>query len=332
MELNYLHLIVMTQPTLNQPEISQRSHADPPALWRTVILSSVAIHLLGLGLLRLALLGRFQDWRLSQRLIPIEMIAIASNATMPTPATQPPPSPVSQKTPVKSPESQPESAPQTNRPTQAQAITNNTQETPNPLPTTVSPPNSPNPTPTPSPTSTTSEGMGETPSPQPSEELPDTTTPSPSPTPSPEESTKPTSPENQSGGGFIASINGLRIVSSGGGSIIDPQNNPGDRLAEIQQESQPLSVDELTSLEMTLDQPVVLKVIVLINDRGKAEVIKAEVIPDKTQVQQGTLRPEQATKLANQIIADWEFSPTYMAGKAVYGSYSLTLEINPQRN
>ncbi|WP_446391855.1 hypothetical protein [Coleofasciculus sp. B1-GNL1-01] len=330
MELKHPNLIVMTQPTLNQPQIPQRRHADPPALWRTVILSSVAIHLVGLGLLRLSLLGRFQDWRLSQRLIPVEMIAIASNATMPTPATQPPPSPVSRKTPAPSPESQQESAPQTNRPTQA--IANTTQETPQPSPTRVSPPNSPNPTPTPSPTSTTLEGMGETPPPQSSEEPPNPTTPSPSPIPSPEEPTEPTSPDNQSRGGFIASINGLRIVSSGGGSIINPQNNPGDRLAEIQQESQPLSVDELTSLEMTLDQPVVLKVIVLINDRGKAEVIKAEVIPDKTQVQQGTLRPEQATKLANQIIADWSFSPTYMAGKPVYGSYSLTLEIDPQGN
>ncbi|MEQ9235991.1 hypothetical protein [Coleofasciculus sp. E2-BRE-01] len=316
----------MTQPTLNQPQIPQRRHADPPALWRTVILSSVAIHLVGLGLLRLALLGRFQDWRLSQRLIPIEMIAIASSATMPTPATQSPPSPVSQKTPAQSPESQAESAPETNRPTQAQAIANTTQETPQPSPTTVSSPNSPNPTPTPSPTSTTFEGMGEMPSPQPSEELPNPTTPSPSPTPSPEEPTEPTSPENQSGGGFIASINGLRIVSSGGGSIINP-DNPGDRLAEIQEERKTLSVDDLASLGIILEQPVVVKVVVLITDMGKAEVI-----PDKTQVQQGTLRPEQATKLANQIIADWEFSPTYMEGKPVYGSYSLTLEIDPLGN
>jgi len=325
MELNYLHLIVMTQPTLNQPEISQRSHADPPALWRTVILSSVAIHLLGLGLLRLALLGRFQDWRLSQRLIPIEMIAIASNATMPTPATQPPPSPISQKTPAPSPESQPESAPQTNPSTKA--IANTTQETPQPSPTRVSPPKSPNLTPTPSPTSTTSEGMGEMPSPQPSEELPDTTTPSPSPIPSPEEPPEPTSPENQSGGGFIATINGLTIVSSGGGSIINPQRNRGDKFAKPQNESKRLSVDELTSLDITLEQPAVVKVIILITDMGKAEVI-----PDQTLVQQGTLSPEQATKLANQIIADWEFSPTYMANKPVYGSYSLTLEINPQGN
>jgi len=317
----------MTQPTLNQPQIPQRRHTDSPALWRTVILSSVAIHLVGLGLLRLALLGRFQDWRLSQRLIPVEMIAIASNATMPTPATQSPPSPVSQTTPAKSPESQPESAPQTNRPTQA--IANTTQETPQPSPTTVSSPNSPNPTPTPtpSPTSTTFEGMGETPSPQPSETSPNPTTPSPSPIPSPEEPTESTSPDNQSGGGFIASISGLRIVSSGGGSIINPQRNPGDRLAEIQNKSQPISVDELTSLEITVDQPVVLKVIVEINDRGKAEVISAEIL-----VQPGTLSPEQATKLANQIIADWKFSPTYMAGSPVYGSYSLTLEINPQGN
>jgi len=317
----------MTQPTLNQPEISQRRHADPPALWKTVILSSVAIHLVGLGLLRLALLGRFQDWRLSQRLIPVEMIAIASNATMPTPATQSPPSPVSQKTPAQSPESQPESAPDTNRPTQAQAIANTTQETPKPSPTTVSSPNSPNPTPTPSPTSTTSEGMGEMPSPQPSEELPNPTTPSPSPIPSPEEPTEPTSPDNQSGGGFIASINGLRIVSSGGGSIINPESNPGDQFAKLQNKSQPISVDELTSLDITLEQPVVVKVVVLITDMGKAEVI-----PDQTQVQQGTLSQEQATKLANQIIADWRFSPTYMAGSPVYGSYSLTLEINPQTN
>jgi hypothetical protein len=116
-------------------------------------------------------------------------------------------------------------------------------------------------------------------------------------------------------------------VSSGGGSIINPQRNRGDRLAEIQKNSQPISVDELTSLDITLEQPVVLQVVVLITDMGKAEVI-----PDKTQVEQGTLSQEQATKLANQIIADWRFSPTYMAGKPVYGSYSLTLEINPQGN
>ncbi|MEQ8462742.1 hypothetical protein [Coleofasciculus sp. E1-EBD-02] len=327
MEYKHPNLIVMTQPTLNQPQIPQRSHADPPALWKTVILSSVAIHLVGLGLLRLALLGRFQDWQLSQRLIPVEMIAIASNATMPTPATQSPPSPVSQKTPAPSPESQPESAPDTNRPTQAQAIANTTQETPKPSPTTVSSPNSLNPTPTPSPTSTTSEGMGETPSPQPSEELPDTTTPSPSPIPSPEEPTEPTSPDNQSGGGFIASINGLRIVSSGGGSIINPQRNPGDRFAQLQKQSQFISVDKLRSLDITLEQPVVVEVIILITDMGKAEVRSAE-----TPVQPGILTQGQATKLANQIIADWEFSPTYMAGSPVYGSYSLTLEIKPQGN
>ncbi|MEQ8969367.1 MAG: hypothetical protein RIE73_03115 [Coleofasciculus sp. C1-SOL-03] len=327
MELKHPNLIVMTQPTLNQPQIPQRRHTDPPALWRTVILSSVAIHLVGLGLLRLALLGRFQDWRLSQRLIPIEMIAIASDATMPTPATQSQPSEVSQKTPAQSPESQAESASQTNRPTQAQAIANTTQETPNPSPTTVSSPNSPNPTPTPSPSFTTFEGMGETPSPQPSEELPDTTTPSPSPIPSSDEPIEPTSSENQSGGGFITIIDGPKIVSSNRGSIIRENSNPGDKEAEIQNRSQRISVDELTSLNITLEEPVVVYVEILIDHKGKAEVI-----PGQTLVQQGTLSPEQATKLANQIIADWKFSPTYMAYSPVYGSYSLTLEINPQGN
>jgi hypothetical protein len=287
----------------------------------------VVIHLVGLGLLRLALLGRFQDWRLSQRLIPIEMIAIASNATMPTPATQSPPSPVSQKTPAQSPESQAESAPQANRPTQAQAIANTTQETPQPSPTTVSSPNSPNPTPTPSPTSTTSEGMGEMPSPQPSEELPDTTTPSPSPIPSPEEPTEPTSLDNQSGGGFIPPINELIPVGQGGGSNIDPRRNLGDQFAKLQKQSQFISVDELTSLGITLEQPMVLQVVVLIDNNGNAEVI-----PDKRQVQPETLSQEQATKLANQIIADWRFSPTQMAGSPVYGLYFLTLEIKPQGN
>ena len=116
-------------------------------------------------------------------------------------------------------------------------------------------------------------------------------------------------------------------MSSGGGSIINPQRNPGDRFAQLQNKSKTLSVDELTSLGITLEQPVVVKVVVLITDMGKAEVI-----PEQTPVQPGILTQEPATKLANQIIADWEFSPTYMAGKAVYGSYSLTLEINPQTN
>ncbi|MEQ9667267.1 hypothetical protein [Coleofasciculus sp. G2-EDA-02] len=324
MELNHLNLIVMTQPTLNQPQIPQRSHTDPPALWRTVILSSVAIHLLGLGLLRLALLGRFQDWRLSQQLIPIEVIALASNATMPTPATQSPPSPVTQKTPGKSREIQAESEQRTNRPNQA--IANTTQETPNPSPTKVSSPNSPNQTPNPSPTSTTSEGTGKTPSPEPSEELLNPTTPNPSSPPSPQEPPKPTSPGNQSGGGFIVSINGL-IPVPGGGSVIDPQRNSGDQFAQILKKSQPLSVDELTSLGITLEQPVVIEVLVLITDMGKAEVL-----PEKTKVPPGTLTQEQAQRLAQEIIADWSFSPTYMAGSPVYGSYFLTLEINPPAN
>lgn len=325
MELNHLNLIVMTQPTLNQPQIPQRSHADPPALWRTVILSSVAIHLLGLGLLRLALLGRFQDWRLSQQLIPVEVIALASNATMPTPATQSPPSPVTQKTPGKSREIQAESEQPTNRPNQA--IANTTQETPNPSPTKVSSPNSPNQTPNPSPTSTPSEGTGKTQSPEPSEELLNPTTPSPSSPPSPEEPPKPTSPENQPGGGFIASINGLIPVGQGGGSNIDPQRHSDDQFAKILKKSQPLSVDELTSLGITLEQPVVLKVVVVIDNMGKAEVL-----PERTQVQPETLSQEQAQTLAQEIIADWRFSPTYMAGSPVYGSYFLTLEINPLAN
>lgn len=317
----------MTPPIPHTP-IPQRSHADPPALWKTVILSSVAIHLVGLGVLRLALLGRFQDWRLSQRLIPIEMIAIASDATMPTPTTQSPPFPASQKTPAKSSQSQAESASQTNRPTQA--IANTTQTTPQPSPTTVSSPNSANPTP--SPTSTTFEGMGETPSPQPSEEPPNPTTPNPSPTPSPEEAAEPTSPENQSGGGFIVSINGLIPVAQGGGSNIDPQRNPDDQFAKILKKSQPLSVDELTSLGITLEQPVVLKVLVLITDMGKAKVLPDSRRSEQTQLPPRTLTQEQATKLAQAIIADWEFSPTYMAGSPVYGSYFLTLEINPPAN
>lgn len=315
----------MTQPTLNQPQIPQRRHTDPPALWRTVILSSVAIHLLGLGLLRLALLGRFQDWRLSQRLIPVEMIAIASNATMPTPTTQSPPSPVTQKTPGKSREIQAESEQPTNRPNQA--IANTTQETPNPPPTKVSSSNSPNQTPNLSPTSTPSKGTGKTQSPQPSEELLNPTSPSPSSPPSSEELTKPTSPENQSGGGFIVSTNGLIPVLQGGGSNIDPQRYPGDKFAKILKKNQPPSVDELTSLGITLEEPVVLKVLVLIDDRGKAEVL-----PEKTSVQQGTLSQEQAQTLAQDIIADWEFSPTYMKGSPVDGSYFLTLEINPPAN
>lgn len=317
----------MIPPTFDT-SIPKQGHADPPGLWKTVILGSIAIHLMGLGVLHLALLGRFQDWRLSQKLMSVELITITIDGNTPPSlaATLP------QTTSSRSSENQTASKKPTNPP--SDAIAPKTQPSSNPSPKKVTPLTSPQPTVTTSPTAPTSQKTAKTKSPQPSKEPPNSTTPTPSSPESSEGTTQDTkkttdsaSPKNQSSGGFIATINQLNIVSSGGGSIINPQANPGDQVATIQNPSQPLSIDELTALGITLEQPLVVQVVVLINDQGKAEVI-----PDKTQVQQGKLNPEQAETLAQEIITHWQFSPTYMAGKPVYAAYSLTLAINPPAN
>jgi hypothetical protein len=335
------------KPTANTP-MSERGHSDPPGLWATVVLSSLVIHLFVLGMLRLWLMVRIYRNQAARNLIPVDVIAQASEASVPL---QPTPTTTSVattnlpsvNTPTKTPKPVPNSqtastslqadSPKTNT---SPSVTQAGKQTPSPKQSpTVKKSPATNPSQKPSPGTPTQKPS---PDPIPSPNNPSGTQPSPSkpdlsinngkgtngsstsPSPNPVAST--------GSGGILISSTGTPDPISNNSEILHPNDpNYNDKLASLLEGNSQLSAAELKPLGITVDQDLALRVVVIIESTGKATLAKLPW-PQK---QAGNLSVDKATQLADKSIAKLRFNPTLMDGKPVDRDYSLTLKISPIR-
>lgn len=131
-----------------------------------------------------------------------------------------------------------------------------------------------------------------------------------------------TSPPQQ-GGGFGVGI-GRFVLSPNANDVIDPARNAGDKFAAPKPDNRLFfSSDDLASLDIALDQALVLQAEILIETNGVPEVLS-------TQVLSGNVSAPSANQLAERIIGDWSFEPTYMAGGAVPRVYNVELNLSPR--
>ncbi|AFZ16003.1 hypothetical protein [Allocoleopsis franciscana] len=338
------------KPTAYTP-VAERSHSDPPGLWAIVVLSSLVIHLFAFGMLRLWMMVRLNHFPAARIFIPIDVIAVASEGQIslpPTPATtstitQNPPSantPTNSvpNTPASS-SSVPSNSPQTKE-TTASGTTNSSPSKGVPIATnspTTKPaqnqsPETPKPSRSPTPTPSNNQPSGtQTPSSNPNSpgnQGNQTNGSTPSPSPSPFASTGSPAGQNSSnskqGGGFIVALGRLEPVSNAQDVL---HINDGDKLATCESDSNPLPSDYLTPLGITLDKALPLKVEVLIDNLGKATLLR--LLP---QALPQNLSAPQAEQLAKKLVEQQQCTPTQMAGKPVYRDYSLTLTISPTQN
>lgn len=339
------------KPTAYTP-VAERSHSDPPGLWVIVVLSSLVIHLFAFGMLRLWMMVRLNNFQAARIFIPIDVIAVASEGQIslpPTPATtststQNPPSANTQTNPVPNTQSSSSSVPNNSPPTKDTAASGTTNSSPSkgvPIATnspTIKPAQNSSPetskpsrSPTPNPSNNQSSGTQQTPSTNPNSpgnqgNQANVSTPSASPSPAPSTSSPAgqNSSNSKQGGGFIVALGRLEPVSNAQDVL---HINDGDKLATCESDNNPLPSDYLTPLGITLDKALPLKVEVLIDNLGKATLLR---LPPQALPQ--NLSASQAEQLAKKLVEQQQCTPTEMAGKPVYRDYSLTLTISPTQN
>ena len=98
--------------------------------------------------------------------------------------------------------------------------------------------------------------------------------------------------------------------------------------AQIRQTEKQLErINYLTPLGINLDGVVRLETVIIIEIDGKATVE-----PQFTEVLQGNLSPSQAESLAQAILAQWQFEPSYMEGQPVVQDYVIQLTLSPMND
>jgi outer membrane biosynthesis protein TonB len=294
-------------------QISERRHYDSPTLWYTFILGSVAIHLSGLGLLGWLLNSGLIDTASARKLIPIDVVAIAPNTTS---TTQVAPktvlTPTQKKTTTKTKNNPTPKSPTTS----PKSIKSQPGVTKQPISTTKKK----------SPASNSSKSSVRVqpqtkPTPTGNNNPSGTKTPNSSP-PSIGSSPGKTLPP-QSGGGIIASPGKLVLISKA--DILHPGDpNRNDEPAILLDSSKQLSSEALKHLGISLQRDVELKVGIIVETDGTAGVLPFQVV-----VVRGSLSQDKAVALAREIISQWQFKPTKMAGSPTLGNYSLPLTIRP---
>ncbi len=329
--------------------LSERHHHDPPGLWATVVLTSLVMHLFGFGMLRLWLTLRLDSFQAARDLIPIDIMAVASQAaSLPqlpqgttlaaTPSTAVN-TPSSTSKPLPNRQTSSTSAQATTQQTNTQRGTGKGTPTAKGLPKdnkssttktnpgkTVSPgTTAQKPSPTPNPSQNKESGT-QTPSPKPDTPTDNGSkpggsgTPSPSnPTPSPQSSGGQSSPNpQQGGGGFLADSPSPLVIS---GSL----NDTPSKLAIIKIKQTDFPADSpVAQLASDLDQAVVLEVYLLIDRTGKPAI--QSVMPASSVSSSANL-----TLLAQAILQNWQFEPTYNTqGTAFDQTYQLSLRITPR--
>ncbi len=335
----------MNLPTLrstDRTQMTERRHSDPPALWTTVILSSVVFHLFAVGMLRLLLMGRLYGLQSGTTLVPVDVVSIDPNVTLSTQPTQTPGSVATRTSTPRNNSNRRANRSTASVPTPSSTRTNTgtTKVASSPIaqrsPTTKPYPTQPsdlpsepisrnpsqNQTPSPAPRPTSA---NTSPS-QPSAPAPEPPAPNPSPSQPPTPVPSPTSPSPQPGGGILVSSvlpgpnspSPLTIEGSLGADTIS-------KLARIktQREDFPPG-SSVAQLASNLNQDLTLEVILEIDRTGKATIKSVE----STSQVNSTVN---VTDLAKGIIQNWEFEPSYdKQDKPFDQAYRLGLKITRQ--
>ena len=335
----------MVLPSLrpsDRPQITERRHSDPPALWFAVILGSLAIHLCALGILRLLMMGNFLSLQSGKEIIPVDVIAIAPTKT---PTRLPPTtgstatrnsSSLKPKNPSNLPQNRQSTStsnPPSTRTDSPQASTPklspspNVRRSPAAKPSPNQQPGEPKPSTQPTPSSGSDNQSGSGTSSSGSDNQSGSGTSSPNPSPSTTSSSEQPASNPSRGASVSTPEQGSFSAIQAKGALLkvdDPDS--GDKLATWLNGSTELSAPELKQLGIDLQEDLELKVKVKILRTGEATVLA-----NSTQVLGGTVRPDKAEQLATKIVSQWRFKPTLMAGKPVEYSYELPLAIRPNQ-
>ncbi|HEY9603973.1 MAG TPA: hypothetical protein V6C85_20330 [Allocoleopsis sp.] len=319
-------------------QASERRHTDPPALWIGVTLTSVVLHIFAFGLMRLLLAGTLTSFKLGRELIPVDLIAVAPNATSAIGPIQTPGS-------VKPRTQTPRNTPPLNNPTSNSSASRTNSRSPSIQPKGQSPtprpaPNQPRNNSPSSNSANSSSKRVPSDSPKPnSDDSASNRAPSDSPKPNSDDSasnrgsnqppasnsgdssssssnnqSNSTSSGTESGGGFVASVADLRLSF--------PDTDVPSQLAKPRvQQKKFASNDAAAKLVAQLEQPVVLEVLLRIDRNGTPKAQSAKVLQGNSTV--------DPTQLAEAIVQNWQFEPTQMEGSPVEQEYYLRLNINP---
>lgn len=305
----------MTKPPV---QATERRHFDPKGTWIISILASGAIHGFAFWLLYPFLEGHLENVYSQNEPIPIDLIVLEPEKPSPTPAKpnsvnkqptpQPPekiakltPKPTVKNSPNPSPGTtapQPEIKPSPSSPQQPKIKPSPTRNTPQPeIKPSPSPQNKPPASPAPQPPTL----IKESPSPSP---------PTPSP---PSEEKSPSS--SQPGGRYGVSIRReLKIAGS--------LNDDPSQLAKPQTQQQSFNfADYDLPLTTNADQPIILRVILLIDQTGKPAL-------EDSQLVEGGINIEVA-RLAEVIVNQWRFEPTLnKQGEAFAQTYEVFFTVS----
>lgn len=308
-------------PPNDPPNLPEPRHLQPPMLWLAMVLVSVVIHLCFFSIVYMLLMGRFESWQASQDLIAIDLIDIipediSEQETSPEDSST---ALIHQSTDLTftSARSQDNLNHQTVSNSTIDATEPELELTPTqeslPVKDLALPTDYQLTIPVPPPESTTPI--------TPVKPIPVIQTPLPSPLPLPPPIEPPASSileESVSKDSFLAKISQFGLTN--------PNRDIPDQLAiPLPANKTEFSAEELNLTGIDLSEELVLKVVVLIDSKGKPELL-----PDYIQVQQGNISIDQAQQLAQQVIRNWLFSPTYMAGQPVWQAYRFQLTIRQQ--
>ncbi|NEO00792.1 MAG: hypothetical protein F6J94_13035 [Moorea sp. SIO1F2] len=288
-------------------------------LWLAMVLASIVIHLCFLWIVSMLLMGRFESSQPSQDLIAIDLIDIIPEdiAEQETSPEDPSTALIDQTIDLAL------TSPRSDRNLNHQTVSNSTIEATEgevkPTPTEdilpvkdLAPPTDYQltiPVPPPEPTTPIT----------PVKPIPVIPTPLPSPLPLAPPIQPPASSipeESASKDSFVAKMSNFGLTN--------PNRDIPDQLAlPLPANKSEFSAKELNLTGIDLSEELVLKVVLLIDSNGKPELLA-----DYIQVQQGKISSDQAQQLAQQVIRDWLFAPTDMAGQAVVQAYRFQLTIS----
>lgn len=305
---------------------SERRHYDPPALWYAVILGSVAIHVSAFGILRLLVMAGLVGTPSATKLIPIDVIAMATPAASKPTTTSTTKLPATTTASKQTPNRKPTSSTSSPNRTKTQTGTTKKNATKTKNSSTVNSSKSSGKVP-PKTKPNTPTGKNNQPSTGKNNQPGTATTTPNSPSPANSPTNKPT-PNSPSGGGFIATFNNL--VPS---ATVDIPNIDKDNIkfATLLDDKKQLSAEDLKQLGISLEQILILKVGVLVETDGTATVPDdiATVKEKLVVVLQGSISHEKAVALAKKISSQLRFTPTVVNGQPKPANYNLQLKISP---
>lgn len=293
---------------------------DSTAFWLLLGALSIGVH----GAIAFFLLQNLIRIDLTEpNFIPIELVSLPQEPVIPEPpeATPPkvPPTPAPKQEDLKEDEKEQEQdneaiatpTPQTPAPISPSPSPSPPPPKPNSQPTPADPPDSSDPNP-----ATADSTASSNSDPAITDPPPDTNSNSaPQPPAAPNPNPDPDSPNQPN------SLN----VSFGTFELSDPTRDVPDQLGKPQQNQQELeAIAYINEPDLSFTETLILEVVFTIDREGNFDAIQGEI-----KLKQSNLTTTQARNIAESILKDWQFEPSYMGGQPVYQSYRAQLTIAP---